>query len=94
MTTANTRQATTAAVCEALGVPEQDWPLFYRWAAAPLTPKGADALHQYIDVMIADRCRRSTDDLMSTLIELEVDGAELTVDDIRNFVAGLVAGTR
>jgi cytochrome P450 len=92
MTTARTRQATTAAVCEALGVPQQDWPLFYSWAAAPLTPKGTDELHHYVDVMIADRCRRSSDDLMSKLIELEVDGEALTVDDIRNFVAELVAG--
>lgn len=92
MTTASTRQATTAAVCEALGVPQKDWPLFYRWAATPCTPRAADALHQYVDVMIADRCRRPADDLMSKLIELEVDGSELTVDDIRGFVASLVAG--
>ena len=92
MSTASTRQAATAAVCEVLGVPRQDWPLFYRWAAAPLNPKATDALHQYVDVMIAERCRRSTDDLMSTLIGLEVDGEEMTVDDIRNFVAELMAG--
>jgi cytochrome P450 len=92
MTTPSTRQASTAAVCEALGVPPEDWPLFYRWAAEPLTPKAADALHQYVDVMIADRCRRLTDDLLANLIELEVDGVELTVDDIRNFVTELVVG--
>ena len=66
-----------AGVCEALGV---------------LTPKALDALYTYVDVMIADRCRRSTDDLVSKLIELEVGGEELTVDDIRRFVAALVAG--
>ena len=48
--------------------------------------------NHYVDVMIADRCRRSTDDLLAKLIELEVDGEELTVDDIRRFVAALVAG--
>ena len=37
--------------------------------------------------MIADRCRRPADDLLAKLIELEVDGEELTVDDIRSFVA-------
>ena len=93
MSTARTRQASTAAVCEALGVPEQDWPLFYRWAAGPLTPHAADTLHQYVDVMIANRCRQSTDDLMTALISLEVDGTELTVDDIHSFVATLVAGS-
>jgi cytochrome P450 len=92
MTTASTRQATTAAVCEALGVPQTDWTLFYRWADTPMMPKATDELHQYVDVMIADRCRRPADDLMSKLIELEVDGEALTVDDIRNFVAELVAG--
>jgi cytochrome P450 len=92
MTTTDTRQSSIAAVCEALGVPRQDWHLFSRWAAGPLTPKALDALHAYVDVMIADRCRRSTDDLLSRLIELEVDGEELTVDDIRRFVANLVAG--
>ncbi len=79
-------------VCALLGVPLQDWRLFCRWADGPLTPKVLDALYTYVDVMIADRCRRSTDDLVSKLIELEVDGEELTVDDIRRFVAALVAG--
>ncbi|MDV3134906.1 hypothetical protein [Mycobacterium sp. 29Ha] len=94
MTTASTRQASTAAVCEALGVPQEDWPLFYRWAAGPLTPKATDVLHQYVDVMIAERCRRPADDLLTTLVTLEVDGRELTVDDIRSFVVELVAGAR
>jgi cytochrome P450 len=57
-----------------------------------LTSKALDELHQYVDVMIADRCRRSTDDLLAKLIELEVDGEELTVDDVYRFVAALVAG--
>ena len=92
MSTASTRQATTASVCEALGVPRKDWPLFYRWAEGPLTPKATDALHQYVDVMIAERCARPADDLLTTLVTLEVDGRELTDDDIRHFVAALVAG--
>jgi cytochrome P450 len=92
MTTTNTRQHAIAAACEALGVPRQDWQLFSRWGAGPMTPKASDELHHYVDVMIADRCRRPGDDLISKLIELEVDGEELTVDDIQNFVAALVAG--
>ena len=92
MTTTDTRQSSITAVCEALGVPRQDWQVFSRWAAGPLTPQAMDELHHYVDVMIADRCRRSTDDLLAKLIELEVDGEELTVDDIRRFVAALVAG--
>lgn len=92
MSTASTRQASAAALCEALGVPEQDWHLFYRWAG-PSTPQAVDALHQYVDVMIANRCRQPADDLMSELIALDVDGVELTVDDIRSFVATLVTGS-
>jgi cytochrome P450 len=86
------RRYPIAGVCALLGVPRQDRRLFCRWAAGPLTPKALDALYTYVDVMIADRCRRSTDDLVSKLIELEVDGEELAVDDIRRFVAALVAG--
>ena len=92
MSTASTRQAATAAVREALGVPQKDWPLFYRWAAGSLTPKATDALHQYVDVMIAERCHRPADDLLTTLVTLEDGGRELTDDDIRNFVTALVAG--
>jgi cytochrome P450 len=92
MSTASTRHATTASVCEALGVPQKDWPLFYRWAAGPLTPKATDALHQYVDVMIAERCRKPADDLLTTLITFEDGGRELTDGDIRQFVAALVAG--
>jgi cytochrome P450 len=66
--------------------------MFYRWAGAPLNPKSTDELHYYVDVMIAERCRNPADDLMTTLIALEVDGTELTVDDIRSFVATLLAG--
>ncbi|MDT5015138.1 MAG: hypothetical protein QOD39_1298 [Mycobacterium sp.] len=90
MTTTNARQDVIATICEALGVPRQDWHLFSRWAGRPLTPKALDTLYSYVDVMIADRCRRPTDDLVSKLIELEVDGEELTVDDVRRFVAALV----
>jgi cytochrome P450 len=92
MTTTDTCQNSISAVCEALGVPLEDWPLFARWAAGPSTPKKLDELNHYVDVMIADRCRRSSDDLLAKLIELEVNGEELTVDDIRRFVAALVAG--
>ena len=83
-----------ATMCEALGVPEQDWHLFSRWAQGPLTSKARDELYQYVDVMIADRCRKPGDDLLAKLIELEVDGEELTVDDIHKFVAALVSGAR
>jgi cytochrome P450 len=91
MTTTDARQNSIATVCEALGVPRRDWPLFSRWSAGHLTPNAVDALCQYVDVMIADRCRKPGGDLLSQLIDLEVDGEGLTTDDIRSYVVGLVA---
>jgi cytochrome P450 len=85
-------QNSVAAVCEALGVPRRDWQLSFRWTTEPLTPQALDALYQYVDVMIADRCRVPGDDLLSNLIQTEVDGEELTVDDLRAIVASLVSG--
>jgi cytochrome P450 len=89
-----TRATTTpiSGICRALGVPNQDWHLLQRWADGCLTPKALDEMHAYVDVMIADRCRKPANDLLSHLIQVEVDGNELTVDDIRMLVAALVAG--
>ena len=93
MTTTDARQNSIATVCEALGVPRRDWPLFSGWSesAGPVAPNALDALCQYVDVMIADRCRKPGGDLLSQLIAMEVDGEGLTTDDIRNYVVGLVA---
>ena len=81
-------------ICEALGAPRKDWSLFSRWACGPLTPKATDELHAYLDVMIADRCRNAGHDLLSTLIQLQVDGEDLTVNDLELIVTSLVASAR
>jgi hypothetical protein len=39
--------------------------------------------------MIADRCRNPSADLLSQLIQLEADGEELTVDDLRAIVTAV-----
>ena len=80
-------------VCAALGVPRNDWRLFWRWADDAASPKVFDELCAYLDVMLADRCRRPANDLMSHLIQVEADGHELTVDDVHMLVAALVAGS-
>lgn len=87
------RQNSAAAVCEAFGFPEEDWPLFARLASGPMTPHDEEALYQYVDVKIAERCWKPTDDLLSALIDVEVGGVELTVDDIYRFVATLVGAS-
>ena len=79
-----------AGVCALLGVPRNEWHLFLRWAREAIDSKALDELYAYVDVMIADRCRNPSADLLSQLIQLEVDGEELTVDDLRAIVATLV----
>ena len=80
-----------ADVCAQLGVPTKDWHLFERWAGKSLTSKELDALFAYIDVMIADRCRKPGRDLLSELIAMGVDGEDLTVDELRAIVVALVS---
>ena len=88
-----TNQNPIATVCEALGVPERDRHLFKRWASESLTSKTLDDLHAYVDVMIAERCRKPGDDLLSKLIATGVDGEDLTVDELRAVVVALVCRT-
>jgi cytochrome P450 len=78
-------------VCELLGVPRDHRLLVWRWAGDLTNPKALDELHAYIDGMIADRCYKPTDDLLSQLIQLQVDGEDLTVEDIHRLVTALVA---
>jgi hypothetical protein len=87
-----TRSHSIAGVCAQLGVPHKDWHLFGRWAGQPLTSKALDELYACVDVMIAERCRRPGDDLLSELIQNGIEGEELTVDELRAVVAALVAG--
>jgi cytochrome P450 len=83
-----------ALVCAALGVPRRDWRFFSRWAADASSQKAFDELCAYLDVMIANRCSRPANDLLSHLIQIDAYGEELTVDDIHMLVAALVAGSR
>jgi cytochrome P450 len=84
------RRDSIAGVCARLGVPRKDWHLFRRWASESSSSKALDELYAYVDVMIADRCRKPGDDLLSELIQSGIRGEELTVDDLRAIVAALV----
>ena len=92
MSPTDIRQNSIAAVCEALGVPQKDWPLFSRWGTGPVTPTSLDEMNHYIDVMIGDRCAHPCEDLLAELIEFEIGGQGLTAAEIRAFVATLVSG--
>ena len=96
-----TTRCTVDDVCAMLGVPRQDWNTFARWAAelrdhAGRTPRETavhrtlDAVHAYVDVMIAERCAHPTDDLLSALIGAEIDGGGFTADEVRLSVTTLL----
>ncbi|MGE2721698.1 hypothetical protein [Mycolicibacterium celeriflavum] len=84
------RQNSATAICEVFGFPQEDWAMFARLAGGPTTPRDEEALFQYVDVKIAERCWKPTDDLLSDLIDLEVDGVELTAEEIYRFVSTLI----
>jgi cytochrome P450 len=79
------------AVCARLGVPSADWSQMAQWAAELGEHRSHDALDAYVDVMIADRCGRPTDDLLSELISTGVAGLDLTADEIRLAVAAMLS---
>jgi cytochrome P450 len=86
-----TVSTTHTDMCTALGIPHRDWPQVSRWANAQLDAHSRDALDAYIDVLIADRCRRVGDDLLSRLIRYGLGGVELDADDLRGIVAALLS---
>jgi cytochrome P450 len=96
-----TTRATVDDVCAMLGVPRQDWNSFARWAAdlrdhAGMTPRETavhrtlDAVHAYVDMMIAERCAQPGNDLLSSLVHAEIDGGGFTADELRLSVTTLM----
>jgi cytochrome P450 len=75
--------------CASLGVPRRDWASISRWAWVN-DAESMRALDSYVDLMIADRCWKLTDDLMSDLVLADVDGDGLTADELRAVVVALV----
>jgi len=74
-----------ADLCATLGVPQDDWVQFWRWADELPGGKAVDELNSYVDVLVAGRCVRPADDAVSRLIALG-----LTDEEIRGRVAALV----
>lgn len=77
-------------VCAALGVPREHWHLFTRWADECVNLRMPHELYSYLGVMIAARCWKPTDDLLTALMLAEVDGRELTQDDLIDLIATLL----
>jgi cytochrome P450 len=94
-------------ICELLGAPRQDWPLFSAWADdifkifnmtaaadAPDILRALDELDAHVDQLVDRRRRALSDDLISSLIRAEEDGDRLSHDELL-MMAGAVlsAGT-
>ena|SRR5690349_6192501 len=88
-----TRSSSIDDVCAQLGVPAKDWHLFRRRTHFS-DSKALDELHAYVDVVIAIRCAKPGEDLLSQLIQTGVDGEDLTVDELHAAVAALVSRCR
>jgi len=76
-------------LCVALQIPSRDWLWIAQWCDGPEFVS-IDALDAYLDVLVAERCWRPGEDLISDLIVLEADGDGLTADEIRAIIVGLL----
>jgi cytochrome P450 len=92
-------------ISELLGVPKADRAELRRRAdllvhredgATDVSPEGIEAfawMHAYFTDMLNERRKKSTDDLLSALLEVEVEGERLNASDILAFaVLMIVAG--
>ena len=103
MVTDIARQYPIPIICALLGAPSEDWELFsdwtddifqvFDWDVATherVILAAWDELDAYIDHMVARRRHALTDDLISELIRAEDDGDQLSADELRMLVAGLL----
>src|SRR4029450_10735815 len=81
-------------IARILGLPERDAARFQRWSIELISifvswDRGIaanEALQEYFAACTAQRRRAPRDDLISELVETEVDGQRLTDDDIFAFL--------
>ncbi len=94
-------------ICELVGAPQDDWPLFSRWATdvfrvfnggaeddQELIVRALRALDEYVGTLVAERRARPAADLLSDLIAVEEAGDRLSTAELIMMVeAMLLAGT-
>jgi len=81
-------------IARILGLPERDSQQFQRWSIAVISMivnwdrglAASNALRAYFVEQLAERRARPRDDLITELVETEVDGERLTDDDIFAFL--------
>lgn len=93
------------AIATLLGVPEEDWDIFRRWARGPESPSPSstreEAMHSlrtmeqqmydYFSDLLAVRRRSPREDLLSTLSVAEIDGTRLSESELVKFCLLLLA---
>ena len=90
-------------ICEMIGLPEADWPRMFELSNTLVgfddpdlraTPEEGEAaaaeIYAYCDAVAADRRANSRDDLMTALVQAEVDGERLTDLELNLFFVTLV----
>ncbi len=86
-------------IASMLGIPDEDYPTFRGWSEATIAYTGMSAeergrktqeMMAYLDRAISARRAQRGSDLISGLVEAEVDGASLTDLEIRRFAAVLL----
>ncbi|QSB16014.1 cytochrome P450 [Natronosporangium hydrolyticum] len=98
------RPLPVSVICELLGVPYEDYPMFSRWTEAFTNEQSAMAevmttigpeMDRYMSRLIAQRRERPTDDLLGALVRARDEGDKLTETELIDFTgAGLLtAGT-
>lgn len=93
LTTEFTRQFPLQVTSTLLGLPMEDWPKFAQWAHDlfvgandPETAiRAAAEFTCYLEPFVAEKRKRPTDDLVSKLVTVEVDGIRLTDEEIYSF---------
>jgi cytochrome P450 len=89
-------------IAEMMGVPREDWPEFRRWSDAVIRAAGdvrdaeTDAalaeMFAYFAKHLADRRRAPREDLVSTLVQAEIEGDRLADPEILMFCVALLVG--
>lgn len=92
-------------ICKLLGAPREDWQLFSRWAEdvlrifnataadeVDLIIEAQEALEEYTRGLIADRRRKPSEDLITSLIAAEEAGDKLSEDELVMMVQAVIVG--
>jgi cytochrome P450 len=98
-----TSQVPIRVISNMLGLPREDEDTFVGWYQALIAGLGFGGKHlargirarnemwAYLDPLIEARTRRPGDDLLSRIITAELDGTRMTANEIKGFVALLLA---